>query len=127
MIYTHNYINNLFVLLLRYAKEKSNKRIKCTVCSESNRGREGTKKRIESRTGKTDIERTICRIRTRKGDILQSQRCQENLKESGSVRMNPLHSFFTKFTITFMILDNIIVAPYMLKLIPYIWRSDVVK
>lgn len=78
---TYKYINKPLVLLTRYAKEKSVKRIKCTVSSEGNRSREGTKTRAESRRCKEDSQRIGDRIRTRQGNILQSQRCKENPQE----------------------------------------------
>lgn len=127
MIDIHKYISNHFVSLLRYAKENSRKRIKCTVSPKSNKCREGTQTGTENRGRKEDIERTRIRIRTCQGNLLQGERCKENLEKSGITM--PRLPFFSnirhKLVITLLIVDSIDDAPYMLKLLPYIWRSEV--
>lgn len=103
----HKYINKHFVLLLRYAKENSRKRIKCTVSPKSNRCREGTQTGTENRGRKEDIERTRIRIRTCQGNLLQGERCKENLEKSGIIMSLP--SFFSNYYLLLILqsLDDI--------------------
>lgn len=132
LINTQIFILYCLLTIIRYAKENYRKRIKCTNSPESNTGRERTETRIESRRSKEYVESTRIGIRACKRNLFQSQRCKENTKEPRRVIL-PIPSFFSlftnikhKLTITILILDSIDDAPYMLKLLPYVWRSEVV-
>ena len=100
--------------------------IKCSRSSEGNRERKGTKIRTEGRGCKVYFERTRIRIRTCKRNLFQSKWSTTHTKESSIVigsNKNMLHPFFSKLVQTYLILDCMIVAPYMLSLLPFIWRN----